>query len=388
MELILKKGEEKRILSGESLVFANEILEIRNKEKNGSFASLYSFDNKFIGKGYINHLSKIILRVITRTDEVDDYAFFLNKIKKANDYRVNLGFKDAYRVIYSDADSMSGLIVDKYGDYLVIEISSLGLDLKRDLIVKALVEIFNPIGIYEKCEMGLREKEGLKDSTGLLYGNVLNEVIIKENGINISVDIINGQKTGYFLDQKENRMIIRNYLKDMEVLDCFSNTGGFSVNAGIVAKKVTAVDISKVATDKVLRNALINNLNNIDVITDDCFNVLKDFKNKGKKFDAVILDPPCFTKSKDKVQEAILGYKRINSLALNIIKEGGLLISSSCTEHVSEEQFLNMLIEAGKSEHKKLSLIEKRTQARDHRIILGIKETKYLKFMILKVESM
>jgi len=388
MELILKKGEEKRILNGESLVFANEIESIKNKEKNGSFASLYSNDLKFIGKGYVNHLSKIILRVITRKDELDDYNFFLNKIKQANDYRLNLGYENSYRVIFSDADNMSGLIVDKYEDYLVIEISSLGLDQKRDLIVKALIEIFNPLGIYEKCEIGLREKEGLKDSTGLLYGNIPDEVVIEENGIKISVDIINGQKTGYFLDQKENRMILRNYLKDMDVLDCFSNTGGFSVNAATVSKHVTAVDISKTATDQVLRNKELNNLNNIDVITDDCFNVLKDYKNNGIKFDAVILDPPCFTKSKDKVLEAIQGYKRINTLALNIIKDGGLLISSSCTEHVSEEQFLNMLIESGRSANKRLTLIEKRTQARDHRIILGIKETKYLKFMILKVESL
>ena len=388
-EIYLKKNEEKRLEYGESLVYANEVFKTQGKDKNGSLACVYSYDHKFIGKGYINHLSKVLVRIISRDkDAIDNYDFFYKKINDANNYRKEIGYTDSYRAFYSESDELPGLIVDKYSDYLSIEISSLGLELKKDLIVDVLKDIFKPKGIYEKVEMNLREKEGLKDTSGILYGDIPDEVIINENGLKISVDIKNGQKTGYFLDQKENRFAIRKYTKNKDVLDCFSNTGGFSVNAALNAKSVIAIDISKRATDNVLRNAESNGLNNIEVITDDVFNVLRKFKNEGKKFDCIILDPPAFTKSVSEVKDALRGYKDINTLALKLINENGYLISSSCSHYISLNLFQNMLKESMIQAKKKCKIVEIKTQAPDHYSLLELNDNMYLKFFVLKVESL
>jgi len=383
----LKKNEEKRILSGESLVYANEVLRIDGKDKNGSLANVYDNNGDFIGKGFINHLSKVLVRILTRDiNETDSDELFFNRINEANKIRLDLGYDNCYRVVYSEADNLPGLIVDKYDNVLVIEISSLGMDLKRDVIVNSLVKIFNPKGIYEKCEMNLRNKEGLKDSTGLLYGEVDDETIITENNIKISVDIKNGQKTGYFLDQKENRLALRKYTKDKEVLDCFSNTGGFSLNAATNCKHVTAVDISERATNNILLNAKLNNFNNIDVITDDVFRVLRNFKKDNKTFDCIVLDPPAFTKSTSEVKDALRGYKDINILAMKLLNKGGILVSSSCSHYITFTLFINMLKESAKEANKRVRLLEIKTQAMDHSSLLSSDDTLYLKYIVLKVE--
>ncbi len=384
-KVTLKKNEEKRIIDGSSIVYANEVLSIENKETNGSLAEVYSINGKFLGKGYINHLSKVLVRIFLDKDEEDTIELFKERIKKANDYRLSLGYDSAYRMVYSEADRIPGLIVDKYEDILVIEISSLGLDLRKDMIVKALVELFNPKGIYERCEENLRTKEGLKSIEGTLYGNVPDNVIINENGIKMSVHVKTSQKTGYFLDQKENRYAVRRYAKDKKVLDCFSNSGGFSMNCATVAKEVTALDISEVAIDNVKENAALNGFNNVKTITGDVFKVLRDMKKNEERYDLIILDPPAFTKSVSEVKDALRGYKDINILAMKLINKGGYLVTSSCSHFVTMPLFSNMLVEAAKEAHVNARCVEIKSQAPDHPSLLSSGETQYLKFYILQI---
>ena len=384
-KVTLKKNEEKRIIDGSSIIYANEVLSIENKETNGSLAEVYSINGKFIGKGYINHLSKVLVRIFLDKDEEDTIELFKERIKKANDYRLSLGYDSAYRMVYSEADRIPGLIVDKYEDILVIEISSLGIDLRKDTIVKALVELFNPKGIYERCEENLRTKEGLKSIEGTLYGEVPDNVIITENGIKMSVHVKTSQKTGYFLDQKENRYAVRRYAKDKKVLDCFSNSGGFSMNCATVAKEVTALDISEVAIDNVKENAALNGFNNVKTITGDVFKVLRDMKKNEEKYDLIILDPPAFTKSVSEVKDALRGYKDINILAMKLINKGGYLVTSSCSHFVTMPLFSNMLVEAAKEAHVNARCVEIKSQAPDHPSLLSSGETQYLKFYILQI---
>ena len=238
-QVYLKKGEEKRIKDGHAWVYANEVARIEGKDKNGSLASVYSHDGKFIGKGYINHLSKILVRIfIYNENEFDTDELFASRLQRANSYRRSLGYDNCYRMVFAEADELPALIVDKYADYLVVQFLSLGMDKQKDRIVKLLVELFAPKGIYERSDVAVRLKEGLEEKTGVLFGEVPDEIIITENGIKMSVDVKNGQKTGYFLDQKENRLVARRYAKGAEVLDCFCNSGGFSMNVAREAKSV------------------------------------------------------------------------------------------------------------------------------------------------------
>ena len=254
-EIYLKKNEEKRIINGHSWVYANEVSKIENKDKNGSLAAVYSYDGRFIGKGYINHASKILVRIFIRNDETDDEEFYLARLKAANDYRLKLGYKNCYRMVFAEADNLPALIVDKYADVLVIQCLSLGIDMRKKLICDCLVKLFSPKGIYERSDVSVRKKEGLPEIKQVLYGEVPDFVQIDENGIKMLVDVKNGQKTGYFLDQKENRLSARKYCGG-EVLDCFCNSGGFSLNAATAADKVTACDISRLALKNVRDNAV------------------------------------------------------------------------------------------------------------------------------------
>ena len=256
-EIYLKKNEEKRIIAGHSWVYANEVARIVNKDKNGSLATVYSNDGRFIGKGYINHASKILVRIFIRGDETDDEEFYLKRIKEANDYRINLGYNNCYRMVFAEADNLPALIIDKYDDVLVMQCLSLGIDLRKQLIVNCLVKLFSPKGIYERSDVAVRKKEGLPEIKQVLYGEVEDYQEVCENGIKMLIDVKNGQKTGYFLDQKENRLAARKYCKG-EVLDCFCNSGGFTLNAATVAKSVTACDISELALKNVRDNAVLN----------------------------------------------------------------------------------------------------------------------------------
>lgn len=382
--IYLKKNEEKRIMAGHSWVYANEVAKIEGKDKNGSLASVYSFDGRFIGKGYINHASKILVRIFLRGDDTDDKEFYLEKIKAADNYRRRLGYDNCYRAVFAEADGLPALIVDKYGDYLAVQFLSLGVDLRKKMICECLEEIFNPKGIYERSDVPVRKKEGLEEIKGLLFGEVPDYCEITENGIKMQADIKNGQKTGYFLDQKENRFAARRYCHG-EVLDCFCNSGGFSMNAATVADKVLACDISELALKNVQDNALLNGFENIETLRGDVFEVLRNFKRQKKQFDTVILDPPAFCKTADEVKDAYRGYKEINLTAMKCVKSGGFLITCSCSHYMTSTLFEKMLQEAAKESGRTVRYAEIKSQAPDHPSALCAEETNYLKFYVLNI---
>lgn len=382
----LKKGEEKRILNGHSWVYANEVAKIEGKDKNGSLASVFTHDGRFIGKGYINHLSKILVRIFIRDEnQVDDKAFYLERLKNANDFRKNLGYDNCYRMVFAEADDIPALIVDKYDEYLSVQFLSLGIDKMKKLIVECLVDLFAPKGIYERSDVAVRVKEGLTETKGVIYGEVPDRIIITENGLKMAVDVKNGQKTGYFLDQKENRYAARRYCKDGEVLDCFCNSGGFSLNCATVAKSVTAVDVSRTALDSVEENASLNNLTNVRTLQGDVFEVLRNYRKENKVFDLVILDPPAFCKSASEVKDAYRGYKDINVLGMKLVRSGGFLISASCSHYMTLPLFEKMLAESAKESGRRVRQIEIKTQAPDHPALVNAEETSYLKFFVLQV---
>lgn len=382
----LKKGEEKRILNGHSWVYANEVAKIEGKDKNGSLASVFTHDGRFIGKGYINHLSKILVRIFIRDEnQVDDKAFYLERLKNADDFRKNLGYDNCYRMVFAEADDIPALIVDKYDEYLSVQFLSLGIDKMKKLIVECLVDLFAPKGIYERSDVAVRVKEGLTETKGVIYGEVPDRIIITENGLKMAVDVKNGQKTGYFLDQKENRYAARRYCKDGEVLDCFCNSGGFSLNCATVAKSVTAVDVSCTALDSVEENASLNNLTNVRTLQGDVFEVLRNYRKENKVFDLVILDPPAFCKSASEVKDAYRGYKDINVLGMKLVRSGGFLISASCSHYMTLPLFEKMLAESAKESGHRVRQIEIKTQAPDHPALVNAEETSYLKFFVLQV---
>lgn len=383
-EIYLKKNEEKRIVAGHSWVYANEVARIDNKDKNGSLATVYSNDGKFIGKGYINHASKILVRIFIRGNQTDDEQYYLDAIKKANDYRLKLGYKNCYRMVFAEADNLPALIIDKYGDVLVMQCLSLGIDLRKNMICDCLIKLFNPKGIYERSDVAVRKKEGLQEVKQLLYGEVPDYCKINENGIEMLVDVKNGQKTGYFLDQKENRFAVRKYCKG-KVLDCFCNSGGFSLNAATLADSVTACDISELALKNVRDNADLNGFKNVTTLCGDVFQVLRDFKKNSVKFDTVILDPPAFCKTADEVKDAYKGYKDINLTAMKTVKSGGFLVTCSCSHYMSANMFEKMLMDAARESGRTVRSVEVKTQAPDHPALLCADETQYLKFYVLQV---
>ncbi len=383
-KVYLKKNEEKRIVAGHSWVYANEVGRIENKDKNGSLAEVYSQDGRYIGKGYINHASKILVRIFIRGNETDDEEFYIKRIKEANDYRIKLGYGNCYRMVFAEADNLPALIVDRYNDVLVLQCLSLGIDMRKKLICDCLVKLFSPKGIYERSDVSVRKKEGLPEIKQVLYGEVPDYQEICENGIKMLVDIKNGQKTGYFLDQKENRFAIRKYCKG-EVLDCFCNSGGFSLNAATVADSVTACDISELALKNVRDNAELNGFKNLTTICGDVFEVLRAFKKQKRQFDTVILDPPAFCKTADEVKDAYRGYKDINLNAMKIIKSGGFLVTCSCSHYMTSALFEKMLIEASRESGRIVRSVEVKSQAPDHPALLCAEETQYLKFFVLQV---
>ena len=385
-KVILKKDEEKRIKNGHPWIFSNEVHAFEGEIKSGELCDVYAYDRSYIGRGFLNCASKIIVRMLSFEKITLDENFFFKRIKQANDFRKQLGLENNYRVVFSEADFLPGLIVDKYGEYLSVQFLSLGMDINKDLIIKALVKLFDPKGIMERSDSAVRKKEGLEEFKGMVYNAPFNpHVVIEENGILLQVDLENGQKTGYFLDQKMNRAALKNYVKDKNVLDCFSHTGGFALHAlKFGAKKATAVDISQKACDDILANANLNGFTNIEVVCKDVFDYLRDNKYQNQ-FDVIILDPPAFTKSKDTVRNAYKGYKEINLSALKMIKSGGILITFSCSNHMTPALFLEMLQEASHDSNRIVEMVDFRIQSPDHPIRIDSEESLYLKCVVLRV---
>lgn len=383
--VILKKNEEKKLLNGFPWVYANEVLKIEGKDKQGSVAKVVAHDGRFVAIGFINHLSKILVRVLSLKEEIVDKDFFYKRIEAAVNERKALGYDNNYRAVFAESDRLPGLIVDKYGDYLSVQFLCLGMDVIKNDITDILVSIFSPKGIYERSDVSVREKEGLKQIKGPIYGEFNPVVEICENGLKMLVDLENGQKTGYFLDQKENRNNVKYYVKDKTVLDCFCNVGGFSLcSKKYGAKSVTAVDISDTALDFVNKNAALNGFD-IETVSGDVFEVLRNYRREGKKFGVVILDPPAFTKTADTVNQGIKGYKDINIQGLKLVESGGYLITCSCSQHLTVPLFLNMINESVFESGRKAKLIEFRTQGKDHAVLIGTDQSLYLKVAILKI---
>lgn len=384
----LKKNEEKRILAGHPWVYANEVARIEGKDVNGSVTEVFSYDGRYVGKGLINHLSKILVRLLTRGREEIDRDFFLNRIRTAAEYRKNLGYSDCYRAVFAEADGLPAFIVDKYHDLLSVQFLSLGMDRRKELLCDCLEEVFAPRGIYERSDASVRLKEGLPLVKGVLRGEFEPRVTVEENGLKMSVDLGNGQKTGYFLDQKENRFALRRYVRPGgEVLDCFCNSGGFSVNAAAAgAGSVTALDISETALADVRQNAVLNGFDSvIKTECGDVFEKLRDYRRAGRQFDLVVLDPPAFCKSAAEAKDALRGYRDINIQGLKLVRAGGFLATSSCSHYVSMIGFQRMLAEAVRESGRTVRTVELRMQAADHPALVGEDESSYLKFVVLHI---
>ncbi|HBY65203.1 MAG TPA: rRNA large subunit methyltransferase I [Acholeplasmataceae bacterium] len=388
-KIYLKPKEEIRIVQGHPWVYSNEIERIEGTIKSGDLAYVYSYKNQFIGKGYLNTSSKIFVRILSRDEQTEiDEPFFRNLIQKSNQSRIDLGYQNSYRVLFGEADGIPGFIVDKYGDYLSLQILSLGIDLRKEMFVKILVDLFHPKGIYERSDVPVRKKEGLDLFKGVVYGTVPETVLIRENELQMEVDIINGQKTGSFLDQQDNHNALKPYVKDKTVLDCFSHIGGFGLHAAYHhAKEVTCLDISEHAVLQIERNAKLNKLNNVKAVKADVFEQLRTYQLNQQKFDVVILDPPAFAKKVDDVKKAYQGYKDINLQALKIINDNGYLMSCSCSHYMTPALFLDMLMEASNDAKKITQMVEFRIQGKDHPALLGSDESLYLKCVVLRVKN-
>ncbi len=386
-KVILKKGEEERILMGHPWVFSNEVKIVEGAVEPGDIVDVYDFRNHFIGRGYINPMSKILVRLLTREHEEINKEFFRKRILQAWDYRKKLVDTSSCRVIFGEADFLPALIVDKFGDYLSIQTLSLGIEKYRDIIIELLEEIIQPKGIYERNDVQIREKEGLEQRKGFIKGPFDTTVEIMENEVKMLVDIENGQKTGYFLDQRENRAALKPFVKDARVLDTFTHTGGFALHAAYYgAKEVTAVDISEHAIEYVKKNAAVNGLQDkIKGVVGNVFDVLKEYQVTGEKFDVVILDPPAFCKTKSAVEGAYRGYKDINLRGMKILKPGGFLVTCSCSHYMYPGLFMEMIADAARDAKRMVRQVEFRTQAKDHPVLYGSDESMYLKCVILQV---
>lgn len=385
MKVYLNKNEEIRIKQGHPWVFSNEVLKFEGNIISGEVCEVYAYNNEFIGIGFLNTSSKIIVRMLSLQKEEINEEFFYNRILEAWQLRQKLNLINNARIVYSEADYLPGLIIDKYSDTIVVQVLSLGMEHHKEWIINSLVKIFNPVCIYERSDVAVRKKEGLEEYKGILYGTLKEKIMIEENGIKMYVDIVNGQKTGYFLDQKMNRKQLEQYVNGKTVLDCFSHTGGFALHAAKYnAKEVVAVDISQKACDDIKDNASLNNFNNIKVECSDVFEYLRHSDNN-QKFDVIVLDPPAFTKSKDTIKKAYKGYKEINLQALKMIKKGGFLFTFSCSMNMTKELFMEMLKDAISDSKRQVRLLDFKFQSIDHPMLFTMDETTYLKCAVLYV---
>ncbi len=385
---LLRKNIGLRIANGHPWIFSNEIDKIDGTPEPGDIVEVYAYDRKFIGKGYINLKSQIIIRLLTRDkNETIDENFFFRRINAAWDYRKKIGYTENCRLVFGEADFLPALIIDKFNDYFVIQTLSFGMEVWKAAIVKALMTIFEPKGIFERNDVPVRELEGLKQQKGYLSEPFDTNIIVNENGLRFYVDIENGQKTGYFLDQQDNRRAIEHIVKGADVLGAFTYTGTFEIHAAHYgAKSVLGFDISEKAVADASQNAKLNGLDHVCTFQAvNAFDVLKQWGNDKRQYDVVMLDPPAFTKSRENIQKAIAGYKEINLRGMKLIKPGGFLVTSSCTNLVSPELFINTIQKAANDAKRKLRQVTFKAQASDHPIVWGIENTNYLKFLIVQV---
>ena len=389
----LKKGEGRTIKSGGMWIFDNEIDSVTGAFENGDIVMIKDFDGYPMGRGFININSKIRVRLMTRRMEQEvDSEFILGRVRDEWEYRKKTVDTSSCRVIFGEADFLPGLVVDKFSDVLVVESLALGIDRFKLEIIEDLKQLMAEDGIairgvYERSDAKVRLNEGMEREKGFLGEPFDTNVPIAENGVKYIVDVKDGQKTGFFLDQKYNRLAIQRLCKDAKVLDCFTHTGSFALNAGIAgAKSVLGVDASQLAVDQATENAALNGLSDrVHFRCEDVFELLPELEHAGEKFDVVILDPPAFTKSRNSIKNAVKGYREINMRGMKLVKDGGYLATCSCSHFMAPELFAETIAQAARSVHKRLRQVEYRTQAPDHPILWAAEESYYLKFYIFQV---
>ena len=391
--ITLKKGEGRTIKSGGAWIFDNEIDSIMGTYENGCDVIVRDFDGYPMGRGFINDASKIRIRMMTRNvdQEIDD-DFLRMRVKDAWEYRKKVIDTGCCRLIFGEADFLPGLVVDKFSDVLVVQSLALGIDKYKMKIIEALKSVLEEDGvhirgIYERSDAKVRQQEGMERVKGFIGESFDTKVPIIENGVKYLVDVKDGQKTGFFLDQKENRKAVGNLSRGYEVLDCFTHTGSFALNAALGgAVHVTGVDASELAVNQARENAVLNGVDHfVDFVCADVFEYLPQLEAEGKKFDLVVLDPPAFTKSRNSIKNAVKGYREINIRGLKLVKDGGYLATCSCSHFMTQELLAKTIKEAAKATHKRLRQVEFRTQSPDHPILWAADESYYLKFYIFQV---
>ena len=390
---VLKKGVGRALKSGGPWVYDNEIASIMGNFENGDIVIVRDFDGYPLGRGFINTNSKIRIRMMTRNENQEiDREFLKMRVRDAWEYRKKTVDISSCRVIFGEADFLPGMVIDKFSDVLVVQSLALGIDKLKMIIIEELKSAMAEDGItirgvYERSDAKVRLQEGMERVKGFIGEPFDTKVQIVENGVKYIVDIEDGQKTGFFLDQKYNRLAIQRLCKDAKVLDCFTHTGSFALNAGIAgAKSVTGVDASQLAVDQATENAELNGLEKrVKFICEDVFELLPKLEAEGEKYDVVILDPPAFTKSKNSIKNAVKGYREINLRGMKLVKDGGYLATCSCSHFMSYELFTQTIGQAARNVHKRLRQVEYRTQAADHPILWSADESYYLKFYIFQV---
>ena len=386
MNVYLRRGREQRVLGGHPWVFRSDI-EREDGAADGLPVRVLTSAGRFLAMAVYNPRSQISLRILSRRDEPIDGAFIRGRVRRALDYRRRFADLNSCRLIFAESDGLPAVIADKFGEVIVLQILCLGMERFKGDIVDALAQELSPRGIYERNDVPVRELEGLSQQTGLLFGEVPDRVEMQENGVRFLVDVKEGQKTGFFLDQKENRAAIAPFVPGMRVLDCFTHTGSFALHAARYgAAEVTGVDISEHACACALENARLNGVEGrVRFECANAFDFLRAHQTAGEQYDVVILDPPAFTKTRSAVEGALRGYKEINLRGMKLTRDGGYFVTCSCSQHVTPDLFRGMLMEAQKDAHIQLRQIEWRTQGRDHPILLASPETQYLKCGIFQV---
>jgi 23S rRNA (cytosine1962-C5)-methyltransferase len=380
--VISTKGVE-RLRSGHPWVYRSDVRSAQTEA--GAIVRVMDERGRFHGRAFYSDKSQIAVRLLTRENMPVDRAFFAERLRRAAAYRETVVENtDCYRLAHGEADLLPSIVIDRYGDYLVLQTLSQASERQKDLIVEILVEQFSPKGILERNDPKVRLLEGLPQSVSVLHGEVPAEILAKENGITFVYDLAKGQKTGSFLDQRENHWAARRYASG-EVLDCFSYQGGFALTIADECEHVEAVDMGAAAVQAARRNQELNSITNVTFREGNTFDLLKEYDEVGRRFQMVILDPPAFAKNRDSLEAATRGYKEINLRALKILAPGGYLVTCSCSYHLSEALFLQLIAEAANDAKKNVVVVERRTQAQDHPILLTMPETLYLKALILKV---
>lgn len=389
----IKKGEGRALKSGGLWIYDNEIDAISGAYDNGELVYVHDFDDYFLGTGFINMNSKIAVRVMSRVKGQEiDHDFLTMRVKNAWEYRKTTVDTGSCRVIFGEADFLPGIVIDKFTDVLVVQSLALGIDRMKNEIISILKELLTQDGIkvrgvYERSDAKVRENEGMQRVKGFIGEPFDTKVEITENGVRYLVDVAEGQKTGFFLDQKNNRAAVARLCKGARVLDCFTHTGSFALNAGMAgAEKVIGVDASELGVAQATQNASLNGLSDrVKFITADVFELLPEYEKSGEQFDVVILDPPAFTKSRNSVKNAVKGYREINLRAMKLVKDGGYLATCSCSHFMTPELFAETIGQAAKNVKKRVRQVEYRTQAPDHPILWSAEESYYLKFYIFQV---